>query len=189
MGKNSHASQLLAGRVVKEPTQSALAFDDANGSSILRSAADRLDGFQISPTKMGRPRGSKNRDQAKLLAMVSARAGTDPLLWMADFVRLTPLEASRVLQCEVLQAAEFQRKCAVEVNTYARGKPAQRVELTGDDGIPLFQPLFFATQEQAETWDGFGFGQDVEFEGDIVDAQKQVTPSQVTDEGEDDASD
>jgi hypothetical protein len=94
--KKSEAAQILAKRPSKGSTQFALAFDDASGSSVLRSAADRLAGFQPTPKKMGRPRGSKNRDQAKLLALVSQRAGSDPLSWMADFIKLTPREAAKV---------------------------------------------------------------------------------------------
>lgn len=189
MPKKSEAAQMLANRPGHASTQFALAFDDASGSSVLRSAADRLPGFQPTPKKMGRPRGSKNRDQAKLLALVSQRAGTDPLLWMADFVRLTPGEAAKLLSCKVIEAAEFQRKCAVTVNEYARGKPAQRVELTGDDGVPLFAPMFYATQQQAEAAAGFGFGQGTVFTGETIEGNFEVTPPIVTDEGQDDASD
>jgi hypothetical protein len=187
--KKSEAAQMLANRPGHASTQFALAFDDASGSSVLRSAADRLPGFQPTPKKMGRPRGSKNRDQAKLLALVSQRAGTDPLLWMADFVRLTPGEAAKLLSCKVIEAAEFQRKCAVTVNEYARGKPAQRVELTGDDGVPLFAPMFYATQQQAEAAAGFGFGQGTVFTGETIEGDFEVTPPSVTLEGQDDASD
>lgn len=107
MPQKSQTLQLLAKRPGQSATQFVLAFGDASGSSILRSAADRLARFQPTPKKTGRPQSSKTRDPAKLLALVSQRTGTDLLLWMADFIGLTPKETAKVLCCKVIEAAEF----------------------------------------------------------------------------------
>lgn len=185
MGRKSVLGDLLATGRPAEPSTRALAFDDAGGSSVLRSAADRL-GRPVK--KMGRPRGAKSRDAAKLLALIQARAGTDPLLWMADWLTLTVQEAARVLGCEVLEAAEYQRKCAVEVNRYGRGLPVQRVEVTGQEGeaLPLFQVNMWASEPQAAAHVGFGL--DTDFTGEIIDAVAEVTEGGITDAGDDDAS-
>jgi hypothetical protein len=189
LGKNSAALDLLKGRKTEAPSQRELAFQDVRGSSILRSMADRQPGFQAR--KVGRPRGAKNRDSAKLLALISERMGTDPLLWMADIVRLTLPEAAQLLECKPLEAASFQLRCAQTLNEYARGKPTQRHEVTDAEGagLPIFAPMFFATQQEAEQAATFGFGDDVEFEGDFEDITHKVTMPQVTEGDSDGAND
>ncbi len=74
------------------------------------------------------------------------------------------------------------------MNEYARGKPAQRVELTGIDGAPIFARMFIATQQQAEAVVGFGFGQGAVFKGETIEGDFEVTPPLVTDEGKNDTS-
>jgi hypothetical protein len=74
------------------------------------------------------------------------------------------------------------------VNEYAPGKPAQRVELTGIDGAPIFARMFFATQQQAEAAVGFGFSQGTVFKRETIEGDFEVTPSLVTDEGKNDTS-
>lgn len=186
MGGKSTLAEILAGREAGGADQEReLALFDVEGSSVLRSAADKLPGFQIR--KAGRPKGRRNRSTAQLLAMVERRAGTDPLLWMADWLRLTPFEVARILSCSHYEAAEYQRKLASEVNAYCRGRPVQ-VQLTGADGegLPIFAPIFVQGADQAREAVGWGLPEGTVIEGLFQRDEGGVTEEDVTDlpEGE-----
>jgi hypothetical protein len=186
MGEKSTAQQILAGRPqVDDRAERQMALFDAEGSSVLRSAADKLPGFEIRAR--GRPKGRKSRDTAQLLALVERRMGTDPLLWFADWGRLTPREVARVLDCTPLEAAEFQRKVLGEVNAYCRGRPVQ-VQLTGKDGesLPVFAPMFVQSFSDVAQAAGWGLPEGTVIEG-VFDAladagEDGVTDGSVTDE-------
>lgn len=188
MGGKSTLAEILAARDAGGVDQEReLALFDVEGSSVLRSAADRLPGFQIR--RAGRPKGRRNRSTAQLLAMVERRAGTDPLLWMADWLRLTPREVSKVLNCTDLEAAEYQRKLASEVNAFCRGRPVQ-VQLTGADGegLPIFAPIFVQGAEQAREVAGWGLPQGTVLDGIFQQLEGGVTEGDVTDAPEGEAA-
>jgi hypothetical protein len=84
----------------------------------------------------------------------------------------------------VIEAAEIQHKCAVTMNEYARGMPAQRVELTRDNRVLIFASMVFATQQPAEA--AACFAQGTVFKGETIEGNLEVTLPLVTNEGQDD---
>jgi hypothetical protein len=194
MGKKSHIEQTLGASMKRAPSAHQLAFFDANQSPVLRSIANshwgEKNNYAPGVRKRGRPVGSLNRDNVLLSKLVNDRIGTDPLLVFCDAFAAGPEALAKTYGISADTAFKEWRAIGEGLVDRVHGKTIQRVEATGKDGaaLPIFNVNFFDTPEGAADDIGFGFGQDVEFIGEIVEAESKVTDRLVTDESNNDAS-
>jgi hypothetical protein len=95
---------------------------------------------------VGRPAGSLNKTTRELRDYIN-RTGKNPVLWLADMVA-TPVDVlARTLKCKPLEAAEFARKCAVELARYTDQAMPTAVQVQGANagmlvvnlGVPVDQ--------------------------------------------------
>lgn len=89
------------------------------------------------PPKRGRPAGSRNKATKDTLRLLQAKGFTDPLVFMARIMSMTPDELKRAYGLKGAEALSQQLRAAGDLAPYLHSKQPQGVKLDGMVGAPV----------------------------------------------------
>ncbi len=93
--------------------------------------------FRIMPTPRGRPRGASNKRTLQMRELYLKMGLPHPMLKMGQMLQLTVEDLARALCCDLLEAADLQRKIAADLAPYLESKMPTRLDVAPNEGLPV----------------------------------------------------